>query len=169
MSIRTVFLLGVPKNRTALPLWDQLLSYESQTYKDVLLWDFEDTFFNLTLKETHFLNWINSSCPRVKSVSINRADLSLFSGAQLTFISSYPGSSSKVMLMCMLMWKTYWKCYEANSQTRICLSVILLSVLNPFAGALPNTMCQSFCTEGVCTPIMLAEEGSLCRDTQLRD
>uniref|UniRef100_A0A3Q4HVP8 Hexosyltransferase n=1 Tax=Neolamprologus brichardi TaxID=32507 RepID=A0A3Q4HVP8_NEOBR len=75
VSIRTVFLLGVPKNRTALPLWDQLLSYESQTYKDVLLWDFEDTFFNLTLKETHFLNWINSSCPRVKFIFKGDADV----------------------------------------------------------------------------------------------
>ncbi|KAA8590500.1 hypothetical protein FQN60_014434 [Etheostoma spectabile] len=45
VSIRTVFLLGVPRNRTALPLWDRLLTYESQTFRDILLWDFEDTFF----------------------------------------------------------------------------------------------------------------------------
>lgn len=70
VSIRTVFLLGVPKNQSALPLWDRLLAYESQTYRDILLWDFEDTFFNLTLKETHFLTWVNSSCPHVKSVSM---------------------------------------------------------------------------------------------------
>lgn len=68
VSIRTVFLLGVPRNRTALPLWDRLLTYESETFQDILLWDFEDTFFNLTLKETHFLKWVNSSCPHVKSV-----------------------------------------------------------------------------------------------------
>ncbi|XP_037109848.1 UDP-GlcNAc:betaGal beta-1,3-N-acetylglucosaminyltransferase 9 [Syngnathus acus] len=74
-SIRTVFLLGVPKNRTALPLWDQLLTYESQTFGDILLWDFEDTFFNLTLKETHFLEWINRTCPRVKFVFKGDADV----------------------------------------------------------------------------------------------
>nr|XP_020459913.1 UDP-GlcNAc:betaGal beta-1,3-N-acetylglucosaminyltransferase 9 isoform X2 [Monopterus albus] len=68
VSIRTVFLLGVPRNRTALPLWDRLLTYESQIFRDILLWDFEDTFFNLTLKETHFLNWVNSSCPDVKFI-----------------------------------------------------------------------------------------------------
>ncbi|XP_034032977.1 UDP-GlcNAc:betaGal beta-1,3-N-acetylglucosaminyltransferase 9 [Thalassophryne amazonica] len=75
VSIRTVFLLGVPRNRTALPLWDQLLAYESQTFKDVLLWDFEDTFFNLTLKETHFLEWVNSSCPDVKFIFKGDADV----------------------------------------------------------------------------------------------
>ncbi|XP_029289155.1 UDP-GlcNAc:betaGal beta-1,3-N-acetylglucosaminyltransferase 9 isoform X3 [Cottoperca gobio] len=75
VTIRTVFLLGVPRNRTALPLWDRLLTYESQTFRDILLWDFEDTFFNLTLKETHFLNWVNSSCPQVKFIFKGDADV----------------------------------------------------------------------------------------------
>ncbi|XP_039987946.1 UDP-GlcNAc:betaGal beta-1,3-N-acetylglucosaminyltransferase 9 isoform X2 [Xiphias gladius] len=75
VSIRTVFLLGVPRNWTALPLWDRLLSYESQTFRDILLWDFEDTFFNLTLKETHFLKWVNSSCPHVKFIFKGDADV----------------------------------------------------------------------------------------------
>ncbi|XP_041652268.1 UDP-GlcNAc:betaGal beta-1,3-N-acetylglucosaminyltransferase 9 isoform X1 [Cheilinus undulatus] len=75
VSIRTVFLLGVPRNRTALPLWDRLLTYESQTFRDILLWDFDDTFFNLTLKETHFLKWINSSCPHVKFIFKGDADV----------------------------------------------------------------------------------------------
>ncbi|XP_057692343.1 UDP-GlcNAc:betaGal beta-1,3-N-acetylglucosaminyltransferase 9 [Corythoichthys intestinalis] len=74
-SIRTVFLLGVPKNRTALPLWNQLLTYESQTFEDILLWDFEDTFFNLTLKEIHFLEWINHTCPQVKFIFKGDADV----------------------------------------------------------------------------------------------
>lgn len=52
---------------------------------------------------------------------------------------------------------------------RICLSVTLLSMLNPFAGAVPSTTCQRLCMEGVCTRIMLAEEGLSCRDTQLGD
>ncbi|XP_016888257.1 UDP-GlcNAc:betaGal beta-1,3-N-acetylglucosaminyltransferase 9 [Cynoglossus semilaevis] len=74
-SIRTVFLLGVPRNYSELPLWDRLLTYESQTFHDILLWDFHDTFFNLTLKETHFLGWINSSCPDVKFVFKGDADV----------------------------------------------------------------------------------------------
>uniref|UniRef100_UPI0037E9BEED UDP-GlcNAc:betaGal beta-1,3-N-acetylglucosaminyltransferase 9 n=1 Tax=Semicossyphus pulcher TaxID=241346 RepID=UPI0037E9BEED len=75
VSIRTVFLLGVPRNRTALPLWDRLLTYESQAFRDILLWDFDDTFFNLTLKETHFLKWVNSSCHDVKFIFKGDADV----------------------------------------------------------------------------------------------
>ncbi|XP_053174983.1 UDP-GlcNAc:betaGal beta-1,3-N-acetylglucosaminyltransferase 9 [Scomber japonicus] len=75
VSIRTLFLLGVPRNRTALPLWDRLLEYESQTFRDILLWDFDDTFFNLTLKETHFLEWVNSTCPHVEFIFKGDADV----------------------------------------------------------------------------------------------
>ncbi|KAI4873851.1 hypothetical protein NFI96_000852 [Prochilodus magdalenae] len=73
--IKTVFLLGVPQNVTALPLWDRLLEYESHTFRDILLWDFEDTFFNLTLKETHFLQWVNMSCSQVKFIFKGDADV----------------------------------------------------------------------------------------------
>ncbi|KAM4618995.1 UDP-GlcNAc:betaGal beta-1,3-N-acetylglucosaminyltransferase 9 [Polymixia lowei] len=75
VRIRTVFLLGVPRNQSALPLWDRLLAYESDTFKDILLWDFEDTFFNLTLKETHFLQWVNVSCPDVRFIFKGDADV----------------------------------------------------------------------------------------------
>ncbi|XP_047238489.1 UDP-GlcNAc:betaGal beta-1,3-N-acetylglucosaminyltransferase 9 isoform X1 [Girardinichthys multiradiatus] len=74
-SIRTVFLLGIPRNCSSLPLWDRLLAYESQAFRDILLWDFEDTFFNLTLKETHFLEWVNSSCSHVKFIFKGDADV----------------------------------------------------------------------------------------------
>lgn len=75
VNVRRVFLLGVPQNQTALPLWDKLLGYESHTFHDILLWDFEDTFFNLTLKEIHFLQWINVSCPKAKFIFKGDADV----------------------------------------------------------------------------------------------
>lgn len=75
VNVRRVFLLGVPQNQSALPLWDKLLGYESHAFRDILLWDFEDTFFNLTLKEIHFLQWINVSCPKVKFIFKGDADV----------------------------------------------------------------------------------------------
>ncbi|XP_020311826.1 UDP-GlcNAc:betaGal beta-1,3-N-acetylglucosaminyltransferase 9-like [Oncorhynchus kisutch] len=74
-TVKTVFLLGVPRNKTALPLWDRLLAYESHTFGDILLWDFDDTFFNLTLKETHFLQWVNGSCSNVQFIFKGDADV----------------------------------------------------------------------------------------------
>ncbi|XP_023683033.2 UDP-GlcNAc:betaGal beta-1,3-N-acetylglucosaminyltransferase 9 [Paramormyrops kingsleyae] len=75
LQVRTVFLLGVPQNQTQLPMWDRLLAYESQSFGDILLWDFEDTFFNLTLKETHFLQWVDRRCPGVRFIFKGDADV----------------------------------------------------------------------------------------------
>ncbi|XP_025054218.1 UDP-GlcNAc:betaGal beta-1,3-N-acetylglucosaminyltransferase 9 isoform X1 [Alligator sinensis] len=67
-QVQRVFLLGIPKNKSALATWETLIHQESQTYRDILLWDFMDTFFNLTLKEIHFLNWANEFCSNVNFI-----------------------------------------------------------------------------------------------------
>lgn len=75
MQVQRVFLLGVPKNKTTLPTWEILIRQESQLYRDILLWDFMDTFFNLTLKEIHFLSWAVEFCSRTKFIFKGDADV----------------------------------------------------------------------------------------------
>uniref|UniRef100_H3B2U6 Hexosyltransferase n=1 Tax=Latimeria chalumnae TaxID=7897 RepID=H3B2U6_LATCH len=75
VQIQSLFLLGIPKNQTALPLWKSLMNYESQTYGDILMWDFLDTFFNLTLKEINFLKWASTFCPNTKFVFKGDTDI----------------------------------------------------------------------------------------------
>ncbi|XP_066494214.1 UDP-GlcNAc:betaGal beta-1,3-N-acetylglucosaminyltransferase 8 [Tiliqua scincoides] len=60
-AVRTIFLLGSGKDRHGLRL-QNLVAYESQTYGDILMWDFEDSFFNLTLKDHLFLTWTLEHC-----------------------------------------------------------------------------------------------------------
>ncbi|XP_054025961.1 UDP-GlcNAc:betaGal beta-1,3-N-acetylglucosaminyltransferase 9 [Dryobates pubescens] len=74
-QIQRVFLLGTPRNRTALETWEALLQQESQAYRDILLWDFTDTFFNLTLKEIHFLSWAAEFCRSAKFIFKGDADV----------------------------------------------------------------------------------------------
>ncbi|XP_041124829.1 UDP-GlcNAc:betaGal beta-1,3-N-acetylglucosaminyltransferase 9-like [Polyodon spathula] len=75
VKIKMVFLLGVPKNQTEFPEWELLLRYESRVHRDILLWDFQDTFFNLTLKEINFLKWLDVFCPNVKFIFKGDADV----------------------------------------------------------------------------------------------
>ncbi|KAG8563235.1 hypothetical protein GDO81_015986 [Engystomops pustulosus] len=73
--VRRVFLLGTPRNKTAISMWESLMQQESHYYKDILLWDFLDTFFNLTLKEIHFLSWAEKYCSNVKFIFKGDADV----------------------------------------------------------------------------------------------
>lgn len=75
VQVQRVFLLGIPKNKTTLPMWETLVHQESQMYRDILLWDFLDTFFNLTLKEIHFLNWADEFCSTAKFIFKGDADV----------------------------------------------------------------------------------------------
>ncbi|XP_073333061.1 UDP-GlcNAc:betaGal beta-1,3-N-acetylglucosaminyltransferase 7 [Pagrus major] len=63
--VKILFLLGKPPNEEERVNHQKLVEYEDQIYGDILQWDFLDSFFNLTLKETHFLKWFHTYCPKV--------------------------------------------------------------------------------------------------------
>ncbi|OCT84387.1 UDP-GlcNAc:betaGal beta-1,3-N-acetylglucosaminyltransferase 9 [Xenopus laevis] len=75
VRVQRVFLLGTPKNKTAVSMWESLMHQESHYYKDILLWDFIDTFFNLTLKEIHFLRWAEEFCANAQFIFKGDADV----------------------------------------------------------------------------------------------
>ncbi|XP_072245451.1 UDP-GlcNAc:betaGal beta-1,3-N-acetylglucosaminyltransferase 7 isoform X2 [Leuresthes tenuis] len=66
--IKTLFLLGKPSNEAERANHQKLVEYEDYIFGDILQWDFLDSFFNLTLKETHFLKWFHTYCPGVRYV-----------------------------------------------------------------------------------------------------
>ncbi|XP_043390462.1 LOW QUALITY PROTEIN: UDP-GlcNAc:betaGal beta-1,3-N-acetylglucosaminyltransferase 8 [Chelonia mydas] len=65
--VRTIFLMGAAHGQHQ-PDLRRLIAAESQAYGDVLVWDFEDTFFNLTLKDFLFLGWARAHCPDARFV-----------------------------------------------------------------------------------------------------
>ncbi|KAM9763193.1 UDP-GlcNAc:betaGal beta-1,3-N-acetylglucosaminyltransferase 7 [Menidia menidia] len=66
--IKTLFLLGKPSSEVERANHQKLVEYEDYIFGDIIQWDFLDTFFNLTLKETHFLKWFHTYCPSVRYV-----------------------------------------------------------------------------------------------------
>ncbi|XP_034567668.1 UDP-GlcNAc:betaGal beta-1,3-N-acetylglucosaminyltransferase 7 [Notolabrus celidotus] len=66
--IKTLFLIGQPSNEAERANHQKLVEFEDYIYGDILQWDFLDTFFNLTLKETHFLKWFDIYCPNVRYI-----------------------------------------------------------------------------------------------------
>ncbi|XP_067275473.1 N-acetyllactosaminide beta-1,3-N-acetylglucosaminyltransferase 2 [Pseudorasbora parva] len=66
LQVRTVFLLG--RSSSDDPNLDKMVSYEAQQFRDLLVWDFQDTFYNLTLKEHGFFKWMLNQCPKVSFI-----------------------------------------------------------------------------------------------------
>ncbi|KAM4809031.1 N-acetyllactosaminide beta-1,3-N-acetylglucosaminyltransferase 3 [Rhinophrynus dorsalis] len=62
-KVKRIFLSGIPKNEKDEKRMNQLLKIESLAYRDILQWDFQDTFFNLTLKQFLFHQWLENNCP----------------------------------------------------------------------------------------------------------
>lgn len=61
-KVITVFLLGSATSMDHYPDLSGMLRHESEINRDILQWDFRDTFFNLTVKEVLFLEWLSTSC-----------------------------------------------------------------------------------------------------------
>ncbi|XP_037537199.1 N-acetyllactosaminide beta-1,3-N-acetylglucosaminyltransferase 2 [Nematolebias whitei] len=61
-TVVTVFLLGNATSVDHHPDLSEMMHYESSHHKDIIQWDFRDSFFNLTVKEVLFLEWIQAHC-----------------------------------------------------------------------------------------------------------
>ena len=85
--VRTVFLLGRQDSGTGPhPDLKTLLELENQKYADILQWDFQDTFFNLTLKDLLFWPWLQQHCPGAAFVFKGDDDVFVRTGALLDFL-----------------------------------------------------------------------------------
>ncbi|KAK2841499.1 hypothetical protein Q7C36_013078 [Tachysurus vachellii] len=63
--IRTVFISGTTRDGYERERLNKLLELENREYQDILQWDFDDTLYNLTLKQVLFLEWMEKFCPDV--------------------------------------------------------------------------------------------------------
>ncbi|XP_062987480.1 UDP-GlcNAc:betaGal beta-1,3-N-acetylglucosaminyltransferase 7 [Elgaria multicarinata webbii] len=86
-KIRTLFLLGVASKEDERANYQKLLEYENHIYGDILQWDFLDSFFNLTLKEVHFLKWFDIYCDNIRYVFKGDDDVFVSPGNIVEFLA----------------------------------------------------------------------------------
>ncbi|XP_066476703.1 UDP-GlcNAc:betaGal beta-1,3-N-acetylglucosaminyltransferase 7 isoform X2 [Tiliqua scincoides] len=92
-KIRTLFLLGVASKEEERANYQKLLDYENRIYGDILQWDFLDSFFNLTLKEVHFLKWFNIYCDNVRYIFKGDDDVFVSPNNILEFLQDQKGGN----------------------------------------------------------------------------
>lgn len=67
-TVATVFLLGNTLSMDNFPDLQSILGQEAALHKDILQWDYRETFFNLTLKEVLFLEWFSHNCSHAQYI-----------------------------------------------------------------------------------------------------
>ncbi|XP_063168157.1 UDP-GlcNAc:betaGal beta-1,3-N-acetylglucosaminyltransferase 8 [Candoia aspera] len=87
LPVRTVFLLGTAQGRYG-PRLQRLVRFESRSFGDILMWDFEDTFFNLTLKDFLFLSWTLDRCRGVRFILKGDDDVFINTPKVLDYLGS---------------------------------------------------------------------------------
>ncbi|XP_026201216.1 N-acetyllactosaminide beta-1,3-N-acetylglucosaminyltransferase 3-like [Anabas testudineus] len=64
--IRRLFILGMMDSGYEKERLNKLLEMEQREYNDILQWDFNESFYNLTLKQILFLEWMERNCPNAR-------------------------------------------------------------------------------------------------------
>ncbi|XP_034386763.1 N-acetyllactosaminide beta-1,3-N-acetylglucosaminyltransferase 3-like [Cyclopterus lumpus] len=64
--IRRIFISGTMDTGFEKKRLNKLLELEQREYNDILQWDFKEQFYNLTLKQILFLEWMERNCPNAR-------------------------------------------------------------------------------------------------------
>ncbi|XP_077171450.1 N-acetyllactosaminide beta-1,3-N-acetylglucosaminyltransferase 2 [Paroedura picta] len=95
VTVVRVFLLGETPPEDNYPNLSDMLRFESETHQDILLWNYRDTFFNLTLKEVLFLKWVSNTCPDVQFVFKGDDDVFVNTHQILDYLKSLTKDKAK--------------------------------------------------------------------------
>lgn len=79
-TVVTIFLLGNATAGDHHPDLSEMLHYENVRHKDIIQWGYRDSFFNLTVKEVLFLEWIQTRCSGARFI---------FKGDDDVFVNTY--------------------------------------------------------------------------------
>ncbi|XP_061593187.1 N-acetyllactosaminide beta-1,3-N-acetylglucosaminyltransferase 3-like isoform X2 [Cololabis saira] len=86
--IRRVFISGTSGAGFQKERLNKLLEMEQREYSDILQWDFSDTFYNLTLKQILFLEWMERNCPNARFLLNGDDDVLSNTDNMVTYLQS---------------------------------------------------------------------------------
>ncbi|XP_030075157.1 N-acetyllactosaminide beta-1,3-N-acetylglucosaminyltransferase 3 [Microcaecilia unicolor] len=80
VQVSRLFIVGISSDRSQAMKMNRLLQLETQEHGDILQWNFYDTFYNLTLKQVLFHQWMEEMCPDARFI---------FNGDDDVFMNTY--------------------------------------------------------------------------------
>ncbi|XP_035271929.1 N-acetyllactosaminide beta-1,3-N-acetylglucosaminyltransferase 3-like [Anguilla anguilla] len=90
--IRRVFISGTVGTGIEKRKLNKLMRLENREHHDILQWDFNDSFFNLTLKQILFLEWMQKCCPQVRFLLNGDDDIFANTDNMVEYLQSLDGN-----------------------------------------------------------------------------
>lgn len=90
--IRRIFISGTTDSGHEKKRLNKLLELEQREYNDILQWDFSDTFYNLTLKQILFLEWMERNCPNARFLLNGDDDVFVNSDNMVEYLQGLKGN-----------------------------------------------------------------------------
>lgn len=94
-TVVTIFLLGNATAGDHHPDLSAMLRFENAHHKDIIQWDFRDSFFNLTVKEVLFLEWIQARCSGARFIFKGDDDVFVNTYRIVDFLKGLSGSKAR--------------------------------------------------------------------------
>lgn len=91
--IRRIFISGTTSTGFEKERLNHLLELEQREHNDILQWDFHDSFFNLTLKQILFLEWMERNCPNARFLLNGDDDVFANTDNMVEYLQSVPGNN----------------------------------------------------------------------------
>ncbi|XP_065111282.1 N-acetyllactosaminide beta-1,3-N-acetylglucosaminyltransferase 2 [Paramisgurnus dabryanus] len=98
-TVVTVFLLGNAATEDHFPDLSKMLYHESSMHGDILQWDYRDTFFNLTIKDVLFLEWLITRCPGASYIFKGDDDVFVNTIRIVEFLSNLSDAKAKELFV----------------------------------------------------------------------
>ncbi|XP_027882621.1 N-acetyllactosaminide beta-1,3-N-acetylglucosaminyltransferase 3-like [Xiphophorus couchianus] len=90
MWIRRIFILGTSGTGNEKKKLNRLLTEEQKDFNDILQWDFNDMFYNLTLKQMLFYGWMERNCPNARFLLNGDDDVFAHTDNMMEYLRNLP-------------------------------------------------------------------------------
>ncbi|KAJ0032572.1 hypothetical protein NQD34_002653 [Periophthalmus magnuspinnatus] len=91
--IRRIFISGTSGSGKDKMRLNKLLRAEQNENSDILQWNFDESFFNLTLKQILFLEWMDQNCPHVRFLLNGDDDVFANTDGMVDYLLDLPGNN----------------------------------------------------------------------------
>ncbi|XP_047207310.1 N-acetyllactosaminide beta-1,3-N-acetylglucosaminyltransferase 3-like [Girardinichthys multiradiatus] len=132
--IRRIFIIGTNGTGLEKERLNNLVTLEHKHYNDILQWDFKDSFYNLTLKQILFLEWMGRYCSQARFLLNGDDDVFAQTDNMIEYLQSLQDNDGSKHLFTGDLLKNSLPMRDPSSKYFVPLLIYEKDVYPPYCG-----------------------------------